>query len=200
MISAKRLGYCYEQKEVFRDVSFQIDRSQVAVVTGRNGAGKSTLLDLIVGDLTPTSGALHVDADIQAQYLPQSNMALGRLTCREAIQLVMGLGRLRRNEFDRFLQDVRSDLVRQRISSVCDLFLWQVSGGERQSILLSIALVQRADLYLLDEPFTSIDAETRPDFIAWIDGLRFDGATVVLVTHSSEDIGSLNPDQQLCLA
>ena len=145
--------------------------SRTALV-GPNGAGKSTLLKSIVGLLKPRSGSIHVYGMPVASclhrvaYLPQRGEIDWRfpMTVRELIQTgrYVHLGWLRRpGAEDRAL--VEQEIKRLRLDELADRQIGQLSGGQQQRALLARALVQGADLLLLDEPMNAVDVETRAD-------------------------------------
>lgn len=165
--------------------------ARVALV-GANGAGKSTLLKAIVGLVPITAGSVSVfggpfgSQRHRVAYLPQ----VGELDWRFPVtvrRLVLTgryvhLGWLRRPG----LSDTElalSTLDRLGIASLRERQIGQLSGGQRQRALLARALVQQADLLLLDEPFNAVDAESRAVILEVLDELRKQGATVILATH-----------------
>jgi ABC-type Mn2+/Zn2+ transport system ATPase subunit len=89
-------------------------------------------------------------------------------------------------------------LARLGLSELAERQIGQLSGGQRQRALLARALVQGADLLLLDEPFSAMDAESRDALRDVLDQLRADGSTVLLATHELESL-DLDPDAVVVL-
>jgi ABC-type multidrug transport system ATPase subunit len=199
LLLAQYLTFSYGTRDVIVGLSFDLRPGEIVTVTGPNGAGKSTLLDLIAGDIAPRRGRLDYRRPFGLQYLPQSPQSFGRLTCKEAATFVLGLQELRSDNYERFRSGIPSTVLLDRIDRTADTYIWQVSGGERQALFLSLTLSRPADLYLLDEPFNSMDADARQSSIDWIRRKKEDGATVVLVTHNNEDVGKLS-DRSIHLA
>jgi ABC-type Mn2+/Zn2+ transport system ATPase subunit len=81
-----------------------------------------------------------------------------------------------------------ASLKRLGIEHLVERQIGQLSGGQRQRALLARALVQEADVLLLDEPFTAVDAESRSVVLAVLDELRDRGATVLLATHEVDQL------------
>lgn len=198
-LSAQYLTFSYGARDVIVGLSFDLRPGEIVTVTGPNGAGKSTLLDLVAGDISPRRGRLEYRRPFGLQYLPQSPQSFGRLTCKEAATFVLGLQELRRDNYERFRGGIPSPVLLDRIGRVADTYIWQVSGGERQALFLSLTLSRPADLYLLDEPFNSMDSDARESSIDWIRRKKEAGASILLVTHNNEDVGKLS-DRSIHLA
>jgi manganese/zinc/iron transport system ATP- binding protein len=173
--------------------------SRTALV-GPNGAGKSTLLKAIVGILKSRSGSIRVYGMPVASclhrvaYLPQRGEIdwTFPMTVRELVLTgrYVHLGWLRRpGAEDRAL--VEREIRRLRLDDLADRQIGQLSGGQQQRTLLARALVQGADLLLLDEPMNAVDVETRMILTGVLDDLRAEGKTAIIATH---DIGRLESD------
>ena len=173
--------------------------SRVALV-GPNGAGKSTLLKSIVGLLEPRSGSIRVYGMPVATclhrvaYLPQRSEIDWSfpMTVRALVQTgrYVHLGWMKRpSAEDRRL--VEQEIERLRLEDLADRQIGQLSGGQQQRALLARALVQGADLLLLDEPMNAVDAETRAILSEVLDDLRAEGKTALIATH---DIGRLEAE------
>jgi ABC-type Mn2+/Zn2+ transport system ATPase subunit len=173
--------------------------SRVALV-GPNGAGKSTLLKSIVGLLRPLSGSIRVygmevgSCYHRVAYLPQRSEIDWRfpMTVRRLVEAgrYVHLGWLRRpGPEDRTL--VAREISRLRLDDLADRQIGQLPGGQQQRALLARALVQGAELLLLDEPMNAVDAETRSILTGVLDDLRAEGKTAIIATH---DIGRLESE------
>jgi len=180
-------------------VTLSIPRGMYGLL-GPNGAGKSTLLKSIVGLLRPRSGSIRVYGMPVASclhrvaYLPQRGEIDWRfpMTVQELIQTgrYVHLGWLRRpGSGDRAL--VEREIERLRLEELADRQIGQLWGGQQQRTLLARALVQGADLLLLDEPMNAVDVETRMILTGVLDDLRTEGKTAIIATH---DIGRLESD------
>ena len=172
--------------------------SRIALV-GPNGAGKSTLLKSIVGLLKPRSGSIKVYGMPVATclhrvaYLPQHSEIDWRFPM--TVRTLVGSGRyvhlgwLRRpGRADHRLVD--RELDRLGLMALAGRQIGQLSGGQQQRTLLARALVQGADLLLLDEPMNAIDAETRSILGSVLDDLRAEGKTAIIATHDIDRLES----------
>jgi manganese/zinc/iron transport system ATP- binding protein len=181
-------------------VSLSVPIGSRTALVGPNGAGKSTLLKAIVGILKPRAGSIRIygmpvgTCLHRVAYLPQRDEIDWRfpLTVRGLIETgrYVHLGWLRRpGSGDRRL--VQREIDRLRLTELADRQIGQLSGGQQQRSLLARALVQGADLLLLDEPMNAVDAETRSILTGVLDDLREEGKTAIIATH---DIGRLESD------
>jgi len=192
-ISAADLTVQRDQTTVLSDITLDVPaRSRVAVI-GPNGSGKTTLLKAIAGLLRPAGGSLLLPAGARrggvAMVLQSTDVDDSLpITVRDVVRLARypSLGLLRRfraadrAEVDHALERVgAADLARQQFSAL--------SGGQRQRVLVAQGLAQRADLLLLDEPFTGLDLPSQDQIGAIIDEEVAGGATVVLSTHDLAD-------------
>jgi len=167
------------------DVDLDIPDAALTVIVGPNGAGKSTLLEALAGARPPASGSLEVDGRSRA-FVPQRAAVAEHLplTVRDVVT-VGAWGRLRasrrltrahRDSVDHAMQrlDV-APLARHPFSSL--------SGGQRQRALLAQGLARAADILLLDEPTTGLDAASAELNRAAISSEISRGAAVVCVSH-----------------
>jgi len=193
MLSLDSLGQHYGDHRVLRDISLTVPDGQLLCVVGPSGCGKSTLLRTIAGLLPAHEGTVTVD-DTPVSGVPDRLAVVfqdyGRslfpwLTVRENVALPLrrrGLARAeRRAEADRILERVGLAGAGRRHP-------WQLSGGMQQRVAIARALVCRPSLLLMDEPFGSLDAQTREDLEdLLLEVHRTDGATIVFVTHDIDE-------------
>ena len=155
MIRARAVEKRYGDERVLRGIDLDVERGGFAVVTGANGSGKTTLLRLVVGLAQPTAGELEVGVPRgRLGFLAHEPLVYRELTALENLDLY---GRL-----------YRVPERRERIGMLLERFhLWDArsqragsfSRGMLQRLALCRAFLHEPDLYLLDEPFTALDAE-----------------------------------------
>ncbi len=180
-------------RAVLRDVSFAIQTGEFVGVLGPNGAGKTTLMRAVLGLLPPTSGTLRVFGETpkfgasSIGYLPQLRTVLPDLRVRGLDYIASslhgerwGLPSLKaadRHAIEETLHAVgASDLARRPLSDM--------SGGERQRLLLAQALIGKPKLLLLDEPLISLDARHQEVVIDVVRRIaRERGITVLFSAH-----------------
>lgn len=189
-------------------VTLRVRTGARAALVGANGAGKSTLLKAIVGLVPVTGGTIDIHGASfrscrqRVAYLPQVTEVDWRFPVSVARLVLSGryvhLGWLRRpGRAERDL--ARESMERLGIDSLAERQIGQLSGGQRQRALLARALVQQADVVLLDEPFAAVDAESRSVVLDVLDQLRQDGITVLLATHELDHL-AIDPTDIVRLA
>ncbi len=191
-LTARALGVTFSGTVALQAVDLDVARGALTVIIGANGAGKSTLLEALAGSRAPTSG--HVDAhDLTRAFVPQ-RAAVGEhlpLTVRDVVS-VGAWGRT--GPFRRMGTAERAavDLAMRRldIAALARHPFGILSGGQRQRALLAQGLARTADVLLLDEPTTGLDAASaRLNRAAIADELQR-GATVVCVSHDERLIAA----------
>jgi ABC-type multidrug transport system ATPase subunit len=186
VIRARNLGKRYGEKRVLRGVDLDLPRGGVLVVTGPNGSGKTTLLRLCAGLAVPTEGELETGVDRgRLGFLGHEPLVYRELSALENLELY---GRL-----------YRVPERRERIGMLLERFgLWDVrhervaaySRGMTQRLALCRTLLHEPELLVLDEPFTSLDADGAALLDAQLRELV--GARTLLVsTHDPARIDSL---------
>jgi molybdate transport system ATP-binding protein len=174
----------------------------INVLFGPSGAGKSTLLHLIAGLVRPTAGtiALHgrtlTDVGAGVHVPPrrrrigmvfQEPLLLPHRTALANVALAAGSGdrRARRAAALRWLDRVE-------VAELADRRPGQLSGGQQQRVALARALAGQPELLLLDEPFSSLDADARRRLGALVKELVADeGLTAIFVTHDRDELATL---------
>ncbi|TKV29064.1 ATP-binding cassette domain-containing protein [Arthrobacter sp. NamB2] len=178
--------------EALRGVSLTVDAGAVTAVAGANGSGKSTLLALLAGLLVPRRGTVVLPRERSTALVVQRSEVSDRmpLTVRDAVAMGRwadaGLLRRLRPE-DRQIIDECIGLV--GLDGHQGRPLGALSGGQRQRAFLAQGLARRADVLLLDEPTTGLDAATRSVVADVLVAERARGATVVCVSHDDVALG-----------
>lgn len=191
MLKFDTLSVFYGKKQVLFDISASIERGKFTAIIGRNGSGKSTLLSALTSQIAYSGKILLDGRDISSicrrerakmiSFLPQ-NLPVTQFTVEETV----AFGREPHISFkltDADLGIVEKSLEKCGISHLRDKKLTEISGGERQMAYLSMMLAQDADLMLLDEPTTYMDAPNARDFLKILSEERDRGKSVVAVMH-----------------
>ncbi len=190
-------GYPGSPTPALRDVGLRVPVGSRIALVGHNGAGKSTLLKAAAGLLPVFSGELRIYGQPvgachhRVAYLPQRGEIDWRFPVTVERLVLTGryvhLGWLRRpGRSDHEI--ARRALERMGLAALASRQIGQLSGGQQQRVLLARALTQDADLLLLDEPLTAVDAETREAVSGVLADLQAQGKTAVIATH---DIGRM---------
>jgi NitT/TauT family transport system ATP-binding protein len=182
---------------VLQDFSLQLDKGEVLAVLGPSGCGKSTLIQVLAGMLLTDSGMVNIDVDGAANVpldpkihkiavIPQNCGLLPWKTVRQNCLLPLKLHNLKID--DKTLTELTETCRCLKVDSLLERYPRELSGGQVQRAALARAFLQKPDLLLMDEPFSSLDAITRSD--AWALFLKIwtqKRPTTILVTHSMEE-------------
>ncbi len=191
-VEVQNLSVAYQHRPVLRGVSFRCPAGTVVGVIGPNGAGKSTLFKALLGLVPPAAGTVHLFGQPVWQqrrrlaYVPQRELIDWDFPATVADVVMMGrvtrIGWLRRPSVaDR--QRVEEVLARVGMAEFRDRPIGRLSGGQQQRVFLARALVQDADLLLLDEPFVGVDAATEALIYALMAELAQSGRTILVINH-----------------
>jgi ABC-type Mn2+/Zn2+ transport system ATPase subunit len=199
-IAAKNLDIGYENEIVVKGVNFELRAGQAMALIGTNGSGKSTLLKTIValqpslgGELTVFGGRPGTNTR-RIAYLGQFHTAGFVLPLRAAEVARMGrfplrglLGRMdRRDE-----EIVGSAMKTMGVEELAEAPLRSLSGGQQQRVYLAQVLAHQADLLVLDEPTTGLDAGGRELFLKAMANELSRGAAVIMATHDIQEEAAL---------
>ena len=197
MLEIKELCVSYDSVQAVSGITFAAERGKITTVIGANGAGKTTLLRTISGLISPKSGSISWNGSeiqgLRAENIvragiaqaPEGHAVIAELTVEENIRMG-ALFRLRKNRDD----------VRVAIAEMYELFprlaerknqnAGTLSGGERQMLAISRALVSRPQLLLLDEPSLGLAPLIVEQIIQTVSKLcRETGLTVLLVEQNA---------------
>jgi NitT/TauT family transport system ATP-binding protein len=197
MLTLSHLTKTYDVKgtsvEAIRDISFDVDGGGLVCIVGPSGAGKTTLLKCMAGLLKATSGSILLDGaevsrppkQLTCVFQDYSRSLMPWLTVRRNIGLPLKNKVGDRRERDR---QVQAALEQVGLGAFGRQYPWQLSGGMQQRVAIARALAYQPEVLLLDEPFASVDAQTRSDLEDLL--LRVhsaSGITMVLVTHDIDE-------------
>lgn len=179
-------------------VSLTIEHGELAVLLGPSGCGKTTTLRMVAGLETPDSGQIFIGERDVTYVAPKDrrvamvfqNFAMyPSMTVYENIAFPLQVLKLNREEIDRQVKEA-AGLV--GIGHLLQRSWRQVSGGEAQRVALARAMVRRPEVFLMDEPLSSLDAKLRVQLRTEIKRLHQDtGTTIIFVTHDQEEAMTL---------
>jgi NitT/TauT family transport system ATP-binding protein len=187
-----------EDLEVLRGVDVEIQAGSLTCVVGPSGCGKTTLLRLIGGLESPTSGELRFEGRPVTGPGPERGMVFQeyalfpwRTVCKN-VSFGLELEGMTREEARRKADDY---LETVGLSGHDDLYPRELSGGMKQRVAIARTLAVEPKILLMDEPFASLDAQTRNVMQEFLVGLwRRTGTTIVFVTHSVDEAVYLGQD------
>ncbi len=187
MIEYDKVGVSFGKFQALTNVSFHLEKGAVLHIVGPNGSGKTTLVKTLVGLLRPTSGTIHMNAEVMG-YLPQklntkTNMPM---TVREVIYSGFQKQSLKPSKKDCDL--IMEWLTKMEIGHLYTESMAHLSGGQQQRVYLIRALISKPDLLILDEPTSALDPSFREKFYLLLDELHQEQKmTIVHVTHDLTD-------------
>lgn len=180
----------YGSHPALAGATLHVERGEIIVVRGPNGAGKSSLLRLCAGLVAPSRGSAHVlDHDLsfdreqvgkRVGLLGQRNGLFLDLSARENVRFWGELSGATEAEMSEAMQ-------RMGISNaLADRRVGAMSTGQRKRVALACLVTRRAELWLLDEPHSGLDAAGRDELDEVLRAAARAGATIVLASHESE--------------
>ena len=186
------LSVHFAERSAIEDITLDFRAGETTSLVGPNGAGKSTLLKCLSGIMAPTHGEVRLGGQEVSRptprvaYVPQRSDVDWSFPITVLDVAMMGRAlrssRLRPvSERDR--QNALSALHEVRMDRFASVQIGALSGGQQQRVFIARALLQRADVYLLDEPFSGVDAPTQSLVLQVLDDLRRTGKTIVFATH-----------------
>jgi iron complex transport system ATP-binding protein len=200
MIEVRNLSFQYSREtKVLDGISFSAEEGQFISLLGPNGAGKSTLMKCMLGLMRSYSGEILIDGiNIRTltpralakkiAYIPQSADSVFNYTVEEVVLMgttphasgILGPGKKEKAAAGEALQNLG-------IRKLQDRSFMNISGGERQLVLIARALAQKADILLMDEPTANLDYGNQVQVLEGVKKLVRNGYTIIQSTH--------NPDQ-----
>lgn len=193
MLSVRGLTHRYGTHEAVHDLTFTVAKDELVCIVGPSGCGKSTLLRCVAGLIAPTAGeiTLHGDpvdgvpADLAVVFQDYSRSLFPWLSVRGNVEFPLrSRVRDRRSRRERAL----AALSWVGLTDVAGRYPWQLSGGMQQRVSIARALSCQPALLLMDEPFASVDAQTRADLEDLLLRVRREhNSTVLLVTHDIDE-------------
>jgi len=188
MIKVEKLEKRYPSGAVLRDVSFELGKGDMLVLTGANGAGRTTLLEILAAMRRPSAGRVEIDGvdaskkplEVRKRvgFAPQIPKLYEELTVGEHMDLVAS-ARLAKGVSPKEAVERCLDLVSIEAHDRID----GLSAGRRQQLAIASALLGEPPVLLLDEPFAFLDGLTRDRVVARLETLRAAGGTLVLACN-----------------
>jgi NitT/TauT family transport system ATP-binding protein len=192
MLQIEKVGHSYAGHTALQDVNLDVTEGELLSIVGPSGCGKSTLLRCIAGLIRPGQGRVvlngteisDVPDDLAVVFQDYSRSLLPWLSVRDNVALPLrkrGMPKVKRTTA------ALNALVTVGLSDAAHKFPWQLSGGMQQRVSIARALAYEPALLLMDEPFGSVDAQTREDLEDLVLQVRKEGMTILLVTHDIDE-------------
>ncbi|MFT7184373.1 MAG: zinc transport system ATP-binding protein [Oceanicoccus sp.] len=183
LISVEKLQIKKAGVLILEDISFDISKGDYIGLVGPNGAGKTTLLHALIGLEPLTHGEVHA-SKVRLGYVPQ-HFAVENFNLPLTVSELVRTG-LKNPREKKAQERMKNALEQVGMGRFIDRNLQELSGGERQKVLLARALVDEPELLLLDEPMSALDDPSRLKFYELLRELNEKGLTIFLVSHDLE--------------
>jgi NitT/TauT family transport system ATP-binding protein len=180
-------------KDVLDGVNYKVTPGHFVAIVGPSGVGKTTLLRILTGLTKPVSGTIKIQ-DQQISGPPEglavvlqdyTRSLMPWLTVEKNIALPLRRSKLTKDEQRRRISE---SLLEVGLEGTEKSYPWQLSGGMQQRVAIARALAVRPGLLIMDEPFASVDAQTRFDLEDLVLKVRSDfGITTLMVTHDIDE-------------
>ena len=196
-LEVQDLTVAYREQPALWDIDLHVPEGVLLGIVGPNGAGKTTLLKAILGMIPVAAGRVLVQGKpIEQQrhlvgYVPQRGSVDWDFPTNVLDVVMMGryasLGWIRRPG-KRERTEAMEALEKVGMQAYANRQISQLSGGQQQRVFLARALIQDAQIYLMDEPFQGVDATTEKAIVALLQELRDAGRTLVVVHHQLQTV------------
>lgn len=201
VVDVREVGIQLNGTQVLEDISLQIPTGDFVALIGQNGAGKTTLIKAVMGVLRPLTGTVRLfGVDVtdfvdwyRIGYIPQHATSFDP-RFPASVWEVASLGRVVRRGMFRFLSTedraaIDSALETVGMTAKSRRRIGDLSGGEKQRVLIARALASTPDFLILDEPTAGVDPGTQEQFYRFLKELNDEqGLTILLATH---DLGAV---------
>jgi NitT/TauT family transport system ATP-binding protein len=185
MLHVEHLNKAYGTVEAIHDVSFEVGAGELVCVVGPSGCGKTTLLRCISGLLEPSAGHVHADGTLALVFQEYSRSLFPWMTVRQNVAFPLRRKRMNKAQVRSIVEET---LASVGLEHTLDRYPWQLSGGMQQRVAIARALAFKPQLLLMDEPFASVDAQTRADLEDLVlEVRRHYEVTIVFVTHDIDE-------------
>ena len=194
-IEIKNANFAYDRDPVLRDLNLTLMNKEKITIIGGNGVGKTTLIKIIIGELKLKSGQIKIfeeDLNINSLkkigYVPQSqkeNLYTFPISVKELVtlQLYESMGMIkipRKVHYDKTMELLK----KMNLEKYADYPLRDLSGGLRQRVVITRALINNPEILIFDEPTSGVDENSKRQFAKTIEDLNtnFD-VSIILITH-----------------
>lgn len=184
LLKVQQAGFRYSARTpwLFKDLSLELSAGEILSILGPNARGKTTLLKCLAGLLKPVEGAVQTHAEIG--YVPQDHGAAAAFLVRDMV--LMGRTRMLRAFQVPRTEDrdaAAAAMERVGVQDWADREYSQLSGGQRQLVLIARAVASGSRILILDEPASALDLRNQARVLEVLGQLAADGLAIVMTTH-----------------
>ncbi|MFZ3072858.1 MAG: ABC transporter ATP-binding protein [Thermodesulfobacteriota bacterium] len=201
-IELKNISFSYDNKnEILKNLSFTLEKGELAALIGPNGSGKSTLLKLSSGILSPLEGEVRVFGNLISKYSPKERASLVSylpqiidMDVSFTVREIASMGQYHGKNTGLTIEEALSITG---LSDKAQRKVFELSGGERRRAFLAMMLVQGAKTLLLDEPLTNLDIKYQLELINLIKKMTgMKNSSAIVAIH---DINLVRRFEKVCV-
>ena len=193
VLKLKNISKSIENKQIIKEISFNISKVQIVGLLGPNGAGKTTIFYSILGLIKIDSGEVFLDGknvtkipphkrtEVGISYLPQEPSIFRNLSVKSNILGVGEKNFLRKENLFNFYQNTIKEFG---LESIEDSMGYVLSGGQRRKVEIARCLAAKPKIILLDEPFAGIDPLAIEDIKSVLKSLSAKGISILITDHN----------------
>ena len=189
ILSIKNLSFNYPNNKILHDINIYVDKGEVVSILGGSGVGKTTLFNIIAGINPLQSGEISIKGNTdykgRVSYMLQKDLLLEHKTIIQNITLPLLIRKVSKKEAE---EEAIKSLKLFNLYEYKDKYPSELSGGMRQRIALLRTYMFKEELFLLDEPFSALDAITKISLHSWY--LEINNKldlTTLLITHDIDE-------------
>ncbi len=186
IVEVHNLHKSYQGNIVVKDVTFTVEKGTCFGLLGPNGAGKTTIMEMVEDIISPSHGEILYKGTPRTQSFReeigiqfQHTSLLSFLTVHETLTV-----------FHKLFQkpaDIQDIVKRCDLHQILKKYNNKLSGGQLQRLMIGLALINQPKLVFLDEPSTGLDPQARRNLWSIVKGIKEEGKTIILTTHSMEE-------------
>lgn len=186
IISCKNVTMQYENTVAVQDVSFDVEKGSFVCIIGENGAGKSTLIKGITGICSLSSGTIDISTKKVFGYMPQNTVISNDFPA--SVLEICKSGCLCKKLLPIYTKEDKKTVDRYismlSLDSIKNINFSELSGGQKQKVLLCRALCTKSELLVLDEPSSGLDASSSIELYKILKEINLKyGVTVLMISH-----------------
>jgi cell division transport system ATP-binding protein len=197
MVRFEKVNFSYASKNIFQDITLEINKGEFVFIVGESGIGKTTFLKLIYFDLKPEEGTVKFDdfnsQNIDFSEIPALRRKIGIVfqdfkllndrNVQENIALPLYIRGEKKESVKKKVYDIASNLG---ILDTLRKMPYDVSGGEQQRVAIARAMIANPVLLIADEPTGNLDPFVSYEIVKLLNEINKSGTTLIMATHNFE--------------